>query len=40
MLIEGDDIMADRGFTIRDLVLLRKCTLNIPPFLRRKTTHK
>lgn len=28
----GDDIMADRGFMIRDLLALRGVTLNIPPF--------
>lgn len=32
---EGDDIMADRGFTIRDLVTSKKATLNIPPFTRK-----
>ena len=32
---EGDDIMADRGFNIRDLLLDRKATLNIPPFTRK-----
>jgi len=28
----GDDVMADRGFLIRDLLALRGATLNIPPF--------
>ena len=28
----GDDVMADRGFIIRDLVTLQRATLNIPPF--------
>jgi len=28
----GDDIMADRGFLIRDLLALRGATVNIPPF--------
>ena len=28
----GDDIMADRGFLIRDLAARRYATLNIPPF--------
>ena len=28
----GDDIMADRGFLIRDLLARRSATLNIPPF--------
>jgi len=32
---EGDDIMADRGFTIRDLLLFRDATLNMPPFTRK-----
>ena len=29
---EGDDIMADRGFNIRHLLLQKKATLNIPAF--------
>ncbi|KAJ8316468.1 hypothetical protein KUTeg_004805 [Tegillarca granosa] len=32
MLEPGDNIMADKGFTISDLLKERKCTLNIPPF--------
>ncbi|KAK3106441.1 hypothetical protein FSP39_020167 [Pinctada imbricata] len=32
---EGDDIMADRGFTIRDLLTDKRATLNIPPFTRK-----
>lgn len=32
LLEKGDDVMADRGFLIRDLVTLRNATLNIPPF--------
>ncbi|CAG2190782.1 unnamed protein product [Mytilus edulis] len=32
---EGDDIMADRGFTIRDLLTEKKATLNMPPFTRK-----
>ena len=32
-LIEpGDDVMADRGFGIEDLLAAKKATLNIPPF--------
>ena len=31
-LDEGDDVMADRGFNIRHLLLTHKCTLNIPAF--------
>ena len=31
-LEHGDDIMADRGFLIRDLLARRSCTLNIPPY--------
>ena len=31
---EGDEVMADRGFTIRDLLLQRNARLNIPPFTR------
>ena len=35
-LIEtGDDIMADRGFNIRDLLTSKNATLNMPPFTRR-----
>ncbi|XP_070560942.1 uncharacterized protein [Ptychodera flava] len=33
----GDQVMADRGFDIGDLLALRGCTLNIPPFTRGKT---
>ena len=29
---EVDDIMADRGFTISDLLEVKKATLNMPPF--------
>ena len=29
----GDLVMADRGFTIRDILMERKVDLNIPPFL-------
>ncbi|XP_067663524.1 uncharacterized protein [Haliotis asinina] len=32
LLSEHDDIMADRGFLIRDLLAFKKATLNIPPF--------
>ena len=32
MLEEGDDVMADRGFNIRHLLLPKRCTLNIPSF--------
>ncbi|XP_031555024.1 uncharacterized protein LOC116291930, partial [Actinia tenebrosa] len=35
-LEEGDSVMADRGFEIRDLVMTYGCTLNIPPFMRCK----
>jgi hypothetical protein len=31
MLEEGDSVMADRGFNIRDLLTRRKVYLNIPP---------
>lgn len=34
LLEPGDSIMADKGFTISDLLRERKCTLNIPPFKR------
>ena len=32
-LAPGDLIMADRGFTIRDILMNKKVDLNIPPFL-------
>lgn len=32
LIEEGDDIMADRGFNIRHLLLPKKATLNIPAF--------
>lgn len=32
LLEPGDDVMADRGFRIRDYCTERGCTLNIPPF--------
>ncbi|XP_061195756.1 uncharacterized protein LOC133203982 [Saccostrea echinata] len=32
LLEEGDGVMADKGFTIRDLLEKKGCTLNIPPF--------
>jgi len=40
-LIEpGDDIMADRGFTIRALLTLHRATLNMPPFTQKCTWGK
>lgn len=30
----GDEIMADRGFNIRDLLTERRATLVIPPFIK------
>ncbi|KAK3091330.1 hypothetical protein FSP39_018999, partial [Pinctada imbricata] len=35
MISPGDEIMADRGFTIRDLLTERHAHLNIPPFTRK-----
>ncbi|PFX23183.1 hypothetical protein AWC38_SpisGene12253 [Stylophora pistillata] len=32
LLEEGDSVMADRGFNIRDILTKRKVYLNIPPF--------
>lgn len=32
LLEPGDNIMADKGFTIRDILQEKVCTLNIPPF--------
>ena len=31
----GDEVMADRGFNIRDLMLSKKCTLTIPSYTRK-----
>ena len=39
-LVPGDDVMADRGFTIRDLLALIGCTLNMPPFTKGKPLSK
>ncbi|XP_063406670.1 uncharacterized protein LOC143049696 [Mytilus galloprovincialis] len=33
----GDLVLADRGFTIKDLLLKRQAFLNIPPFLGKRT---
>ncbi|XP_061165646.1 uncharacterized protein LOC133174549 [Saccostrea echinata] len=33
LLQENDSVMADKGFTIREALLERKCHLNIPPFM-------
>ena len=35
LIEKGDDIMADRGFNIRDLLTSKNATLNMPPFTRR-----
>lgn len=35
LIEEGDDVMADRGFTIRDLLTDKRATLNMPPFTRK-----
>ncbi|XP_076071975.1 uncharacterized protein LOC143043658 [Mytilus galloprovincialis] len=32
LLEPGDNVMADKGFTINDLLVKRQCALNIPPF--------
>ncbi|KAK3088592.1 hypothetical protein FSP39_021029 [Pinctada imbricata] len=32
LLDENDSVMADKGFTIKDLLEKKKCHLNIPPF--------
>ena len=36
MLEPHDSVMADRGFEIQDLLVPRKVSLNIPPFMRCK----
>ena len=36
LLEPNDGVMADKGFTIEDILTPRNCTLNIPPFLREK----
>lgn len=37
LLEEGDNVMADRGFTIEDLLKEKGVTLNIPPFLTQRS---
>lgn len=39
-LEENDDVMADRGFNIRHLVLSKRATLNIPAFIHGKSLSK
>ncbi|VDI69381.1 Hypothetical predicted protein [Mytilus galloprovincialis] len=36
----GDEVMTERGFLIRDLLLERKATLNIPPFTKKMCSRK
>ena len=36
----GDDVMADRGFVIRDFLAMKMATLNIPPFSHGKALTK
>lgn len=36
LLERSDGVMADKGFTIEELLTPKNCTLNIPPFLREK----
>ncbi|XP_068738747.1 uncharacterized protein [Montipora capricornis] len=36
LLKEGDHVMADRGFTVRDLLTKKGVKLNIPPFTKGK----
>ncbi|XP_013381065.1 uncharacterized protein LOC106152083 [Lingula anatina] len=38
LLQEGDNVMADRGFDISDLLVGKGVTLNIPPFINRNET--
>ena len=37
MLEPLDDVMADRGFNIRDMLTKKRATLNIPPFAKGKS---
>ena len=37
LLEAGDSVMADKGFTIRDVLEKINCSLNIPPFLKANT---
>ena len=37
LLEPGDSVMADKGFTIEDLLKNKCCNLNIPPFLKGKS---
>ena len=39
LLVEGDSVMADRGFVIEDL-LPTGVSLNIPPFLEGREQHE
>ena len=36
LLEPGDKVMADKGFGIRGMLAVKKCTLVLPPFLKRK----
>ena len=38
LLEEGDHVMADRGFTVRDLLTKKGVKLNIPPFTKGNTS--
>jgi len=40
LIEENDDVMADRGFNVRHLLLPKKATLNIPSFSHGKALSK
>ena len=39
-LTSGDGVMAHRGFTVKDLLIIKRCTMNAPPFTNGKPLSK